>query len=101
MVRNDLPVNYRSVQAAHSAIQFQHEHPEIANDWHIKSKTLALLTSIDEEHLIDLIYKAERKNIKYSIFREPDIGNEITSVTFDPSDISRRLVSNLPLLNNE
>jgi peptidyl-tRNA hydrolase len=97
VVREDLPKSYQAVQAAHAGIQFQHEHPEIAREWHDKSKYLVHLSARDINHLEDLIYKANRRDIKISVFREPDIGNEITAVAFEPSDASRRLLSNLPL----
>ena len=32
--------SYQAVQAGHSAIQFQHDHPEIAKQWYINSKYL-------------------------------------------------------------
>jgi len=99
VVRKDLLPSYRSVQATHSAIQFQHEFPEISKKWQTKSNTLALLTAKDEQHLIDLMYKAKIKNINYSIFTEPDLNYEITSVTFDPSEASGRLLSGLPTLD--
>ena len=100
--RADLSFGAQSVQGMHSGIQFQHEHPEIAKEWHDKSKYLVHLSARDEHHLQDLIFKAEHKNIKYSIFREPDIGNEITAVAFEPSDKSKRMLSSLPLaLQNE
>lgn len=94
-MRNDIDFAYQSVQAGHAAIQFQHEHPEIAKLWHDKSKYLVYLSARDEEHLEDLIFKAELKDIKISIFREPDIDNQITAVTFEPS--ASKLLSNLPL----
>lgn len=97
VVRQDLQQSYQAVQAAHAGIQFQHEHPEIAKEWHDKSKYLVHLSARDINHLEDLIYKANRNSIKHSIFREPDIDNEITAVAFEPSDASKKLLSNLPL----
>lgn len=101
VVRQDLHQDYQSVQAGHAAIQFQHDHPKIAKEWHDKSKYLVYLSARDEEHLKDLIYKSQVRNIKISVFREPDIDNQITAVAFEPSDASRRLLSNLPLAKSE
>lgn len=95
--RKDLGQSYESVQTAHAGIQFQHEHPEIAKEWHDKSKYLVHLSARDLSHLEDLIFKANLRDIKISIFREPDIDNEITAVAFEPSEASRKLLSNLPL----
>ena len=101
VVRGDLQPSYQAVQAAHAGIQFQHEYPEIAREWHDKAKYLVHLYARDEQHLKDLIFKAECRNIKHSIFREPDIGNEITAVAFEPSREAGKLLSNLPLALRE
>jgi hypothetical protein len=89
------------VQSAHAAIDFQHDHPEVASQWQTKSNYLALLTVADEEALIKLITKAILIGIKHTIFREPDLGNEITAVAFEPSDLARKLTSSCPLLGKE
>jgi hypothetical protein len=86
------------VQSAHAAIDFQHAHPKEATDWQTKSNYLALLTVANEEELYKLIDKATIRGIKYTIFREPDINNEITAIAFEPCDASRRLTSGCPLL---
>jgi hypothetical protein len=39
--------------------------------------------------------------IKHTVFREPDINNEITAITFEPSDAARKLTSSCPLLGKE
>ena len=91
----------QSVQSAHAAIDFQHEHPELAKEWQTKSNYLAFLTVADEEQLIKLISKAILTGIKHTIFREPDIDNQITAVAFEPSEASRKLTSSCPLLGKE
>jgi hypothetical protein len=89
------------VQAAHSAIDFQHEHMAEATEWQTKSNYLALLTVANEEALTNLVTRAILTGIKYAIFREPDLNNEITAVTFEPSDKARKLTSSCPLLGKE
>jgi hypothetical protein len=89
------------VQSAHAAIDFQHDHPEVASQWQTKSNYLALLTVADEEALIKLITKAIFTGIKHTIFREPDLGNEITAVAFEPTDAAKKLTSSCPLLGKE
>lgn len=51
----------------------------------------------DESDLNKLIEKALLNNIKFSVFREPDIDNQITAITLEPSLISKKLCSNLKL----
>ena len=101
MSRIDLKLPYQAVQSAHAAIQFQHEHPELSKLWYNQSNYLALLTVSDELSLEQLIWKAQAKGIKHSIFREPDIGNEITAVAFEASDDARRLTSSCRMLGKE
>ncbi len=98
VTRRDLSLPTQAVQSAHAAIDFQHAHPKEATDWQTKSNYLALLTVANEEELYKLIDKATIRGIKYTIFREPDINNEITAIAFEPCDASRRLTSGCPLL---
>ena len=98
VTRRDLSLPTQAVQSAHAAIDFQHAHPKEATDWQTKSNYLALLTVANEEELYKLIDKATIRGIKYTIFREPDINNEITAIAFEPRDASRRLTSGCPLL---
>lgn len=99
--RRDINLGYQAVQSGHSAIQFQHEHPELAKLWYTQSNYLAFLTVANEEELEKLIRKAEAKGIKHSIFREPDIGDEITAVAFEASDDARRLTSSCRMMGKE
>ena len=89
------------MQSAHAAIDFQHEHPEVSLQWQTKSNYLALLTVADEEALIKLITKAIFTGIKHTIFREPDLGNEITAVAFEPTDAAKKLTRSCPLMGKE
>jgi hypothetical protein len=86
--------------ASHAAIQFVFEHPEIAKLW-IKEPYLAQLSCADEDDLKNLIEKLQKNNIKYSIFREPDLDDQITAIAIEPSDQSRRLLSSYPLMLKE
>ena len=62
---------------------------------------MVFLTVANEEELYKLIDKADSRGIKYTVFREPDIQNEITAIAFEPSDASRKLTSSCPLLGKE
>ena len=55
----------------------------------------------DESELIKLQKKCEDKNLLHYVFREPDVGNEITSICIEPSDLTQRLVSSIPLALKE
>ena len=98
VTRRDLSLPTQAVQSAHAAIDFQHAHPLEATEWQTKSNYLALLTVANEEELYKLSEKATIRGIKHTIFREPDINNEITAIAFEASDASRRITSGCPLL---
>jgi len=81
--------------AAHALIQFQHDYPEISKKW-MEDPYLALLSVKNEQELRILISKLEKSKIKFSVFREPDINNQITAICIEPSEASRRATSSLP-----
>ena len=85
------------MQSIHAAIQFKFEHPEISVDWFEKSNYLGLLSVENEGELIKLTEQAKELGISYSIFREPDIDNQITAIALAPGPKSKKLCSRLPL----
>ena len=89
------------LQSAHAGIDFQHQHPEIAKIWNTQSNYLIILSVENEEHLSRLIEKAKFKELKHTVFREPDIGNQITAIALEPREDSRKLTKNLPLALKE
>jgi hypothetical protein len=94
-------ISYQAVQSGHATIQFQYDYPEIAKEWYNKSNILVYLSVENEDALKHLIYKLEKNHIKYSVFREPDLDNQITAIAIEPSEKTRRLVSHLPLMLKE
>lgn len=100
VTRRDLSPGTQSVQSTHALAQFIFEHPEISILW-FKNPYLAQLSVENLDELNSLILKLKKSKIRYSIFREPDINNQITSIAIEPSDKTRRLVSSLPLMLKE
>jgi peptidyl-tRNA hydrolase len=84
ITRRDLTSGQQMLQAAHAAIEFQHEHHEIAKEWNTNSKYLVFLSVENEEKLQRLLEKIQFKNLKYSVFLEPDIGNQLTAIAIEP-----------------
>ncbi len=97
IVRSDLPYGDQASQISHSVIEFCFKYPEVTKDWFINSNYICLLQVKNEEELIKLINKAEEKEIKYSIFRESDLDNSITSICLEPGIKTKKLVSSLKL----
>ena len=96
--RRDLSLQQQMMQAAHAAIEFQHEHPDIAKEWNDISKYLVFLTVKDEKELNRLLDKAKFYDLKFTAFHEPDIDNQLTAIAVEPCERARKICSNLPLL---
>lgn len=101
ITRRDLFPGYQAVQAAHAAIEFQHEHPQIAKEWNTNSKYLIFL-SVENEHALEFfLEKIKYHKLKHTIFLEPDIGNQMTAIAVEPCERTMKLCSNLPLALSE
>ena len=85
------------MQAGHAAIDFQHRFPEVSKKWWTHSNYLVYLAVKNEHELIQLLAKAESRNIACTAFIEPDLHNSLTAVALEPGEATRKLVSNLPL----
>ena len=101
ITRQDLSPGYQSTQSGHALTEFIFQHPEIAKHWHINSKYLVYLSAKDESHLQSIINKLSEKGIKHSVFREPDIDNQLTAVAIEPHIDLKRITSSLPLALKE
>jgi len=97
VTRNDLSPGQQAVQSMHALRQFTADHPEIDKNWFEKSNYLGLLSVNDEGELFKLIERAEKNNIRFSIFKEPDIGDKVTAIALEPGPLTKKLCSNLKL----
>ena len=97
ITREDLDPGYQAVQSLHAGIQFAMEHPDIHKEWYEQSNYLGLLSTSDELELNKLIEKANAAGIPCSVFREPDVDNQITAIAIGPGPKSKKLCSNLKL----
>lgn len=97
IVRNDISAGLQLSQSCHAAIQFQYEHQEISIEWHTNSNYIVILAAKDEQDLLRLLEKSRKLGLKSSVFVEPDFGNEVTAIAFEPSELTQKMCSNLPL----
>lgn len=97
VTRSDLPAGAQVAQSCHAAFHFSREHSEITEHWMKCSDYIACLAAKNEIDLVKLIKRAEEKGIKYSVFREPDLNNELTAVALEPGLASKKLCSNFGL----
>lgn len=101
ITRKDLSPGSQAVQASHASIEFIYQHPEISKEWYDISKYLVFLSVKNQDELIELTKKLSQNGILFSKFYEPDLEDELTAVALEPSNMSRKIVSNIPLMLKE
>lgn len=101
ITNQQFPVGVQAVQGMHAAIQWQFDFPNLASEWHQNSDYLAFLSVANQEELNKLIERAQAKEIKLSIYREPDLNHQITAIALEPSIQSKKLCSSIPLALKE
>lgn len=99
--RRDLSAGYQACQSLHSIAEFIFKFPFLSYIWHKQSNYVALLSVEDELALINLIVRLRAEKIRHSIFREPDVGNQITSICLEPTDMAHKICAGLPLALKE
>jgi hypothetical protein len=80
IVRNDLRPGLQLAQGIHAARQFQADYPTLDQDWHDNSNNIVVLQEPDEAALTEIVAKLVLRDVRVSIFREPDLGDEVTAV---------------------
>ena len=98
ITRRDLAPGYQAVQASHAAIDYCFQHREIAEHWHINSNYLIFLSTETENDLFFYMEKLRLSGVEFSIFREPDIGNKVTAISFISNEKTKKITSGLSLL---
>jgi hypothetical protein len=53
---------------------------------------------MDEKELNDLVLKANGLGIKFAVFYEPDLNNELTAIALEPGKHSGKLCNGMKLL---
>lgn len=96
VTRKDLTLGARACQGMHAMREFADKHPDVEKFWYKNSNHLAFLETEDILELEFLVLYAEKHNILYATFHEPDFGHKLTAVAFEPSLKSRELLKELP-----
>ena len=98
IVRADLPAGLQIAQSLHAAVEYSLLNPQTYQDWHEHSNYVVCLSARDVSHLETLKLKLSGRGIDYAHFYEPDLGNELTALSFiaDRRD-GNRVVASLPL----
>ena len=101
ITRRDIVPGYQGVQSQHAAVQFAFDHAERAAEWFKGSNFLAWLSVADEVELMRLLVAAKDHGIRWSAFREPDVGGAITAIALEPGPKTVDLCKGLPLALKE
>lgn len=98
-----LSAGYQIAQTAHVMAELASCHANEFSRWNHHSNSLIVVEAPNAHELSTLISRARIKNLRYEIFREPDLGDEITAVAFIPQEnyegtmTPRKFLSNYPL----
>ncbi len=95
VTRRDLAPGYQGVQSCHAIRQFSADHPDQDLEWFKVSNTLAWLSVDNEIELMRLLINANDKGLKWSAFREPDVGGAITAIAIESHPDTVQLCKNL------
>lgn len=97
VIRSDISSGLQISQSCHALSQFAFEHKEIYDSWFTTSNYIIILSVNNEKELLDLLGKADYYNIRYSLFREPDLDDTITAIALEPGNKTKKICQNLPL----
>lgn len=80
---------------------FSDEHRPLFKPWLDDSNFLVVVAVPNEHALLQLAQDALGRSIKHTLFREPDLDNEATSLALEPGMAAQRLCASLPLALKE
>ena len=81
-----MSVGYQAVQSAHAVADLLVQYPEETRQWHKDSNTIVLLSVPTEKDLFNTAKALRASKIVHIEFREPDIGNALTSLALLPNE---------------
>lgn len=97
IVREDLTAGLQLSQSCHVAFSFSQDFPEITKEWIGNSNYIVILNCLNEKELNNIAEQAQILKIKFSLFRDSDLNNELTAIALEPNNQSKKLCSNLKL----
>lgn len=100
VTRKDLTEATQAVQSTHVLAEYSERYTESYFDWQINHKYLVILSVPTQRELDDLVHTAKKAGVKYAVFREPDLNNELTAIALEPGDnesMTKKITSSIPL----
>lgn len=101
VTRRDISPGYQGVQSQHAIRQFTADHPERDAEWFTGSNFLAWLSVADEVELMRLVVQAQDLGLRWSAWREEDVGGAITAIAIEPHSKAAELCKGLSLALSE
>lgn len=95
VVRSDISPGLQIAQAGHALVSFQSMFPDKYEKWRTESNNLVVLGVEGKEELAKVAYTLSCRGLDVATFQEPDLDNELTAITAEPS--SKKYLSTLPL----
>ena len=92
VVREDLTPGLKIAQSAHALSSFEWKYPTVYKDWYETSNNLVVLQHADPE---EIAKKLEGEDFRVARFYEPDLDNQLTAISVEPS--ARKKLSSLRL----
>jgi len=97
ITRKDISFGQKIVQSNHASTQYLIDHsPHTKGKWN--NGSIICLELGNEKSLKRWIKKLENNNIDYSLFREPDMDNQITAIA---ALSCGEIFHGIPLINGE
>lgn len=93
-----LPIGYQAIQCSHTLREFVNQFPEHDKKWYKTNNSIILVTCSNYKDFLKLLNKADKLNIQYINFIEPDIGYHITATAFVPGEQTAYLLRHCQLL---
>ena len=94
IVRRDLKPGMKIAQSCHAMAAFAEEHPSVTSLWHEGGNNLICL-ECDANELALMAEQSIQRGALVSLFREPDLGNELTAIAI--SGEAKSMLRRLPL----
>lgn len=100
VTRTDLPIGAQAAQAAHAAIEAARADTAHVRAWHSQSNTIVLLVADSHAKLERLAAAADVRGCEMHVFREPDLGDQLTAIAL-LGDRAERVCAGLRLLGGD
>ena len=74
----------KGIQSAHAIVEYGNHYfmTDEYHQWSTKDKTIIMLDGGTSPEIYNLIDELRHIDVKYSIFREPDLGDLVTCISF-------------------